>query len=559
MALALTFPAGLAIVFCWLFTSVAPFADCWHWIHIDQSYRLSEISLLKVLFITHNAHPYGLPTLIFLLVADVIAYRFDILAIASTIIIIANATIFMALARMAGIRSFVCVLAIAGLACSLRQDEIFLFGFDFGLALLITFSLLAFLATIFFLETESATQKLGWGTAVILAAGAAGLCDAAAAGLFPALLLLLVTSRWRPANLLLAITICVLCAAWLAYFFNLAMIRPPVSQIRPPFSEAPLGFVILSGASLFENRYAAFGSGLVILGAFGWLGLQNWRGNARARALVSIGIFALGMIATLAMARGLMGGINPGRYAILSMPLALSVLMMAALFIDKGVGRRRYIVGFAAGALIAVAYPVSIAVAFKNGIENRRTDIEHADLLLDYRLESDQALAEISRWPAQTTRNDANFLERNNYNVFTLEQAYPPERRKIRRELMTVLYANQPGPGTRMVHEGLMAHAPKQLKVPSEGYAKLEIAFGVMHDAWQGLGQSTGVCFQVVADSAATPLWQRCLDPKSKSTDRGTQAAIVMVPPATKELSLETACRVTCAWAWSYWGRISLR
>lgn len=128
-----------------------------------------------------------------------------------------------------------------------------------------------------------------------------------------------------------------------------------------------------------------------------------------------------------------------------------------------------------------------------------------------------------------------------------------------RLHLLEILKENQPGgPALRMVPEGLLAHAPKQLKVATGGRTQLDIAFGIQDGAWQGAGQTNGVCFRVVADAASPPLWERCLDPKKQEADRSMHTATIVVPQGVQELLLETACRNGCAWDWSYWGRIAI-
>jgi hypothetical protein len=135
-----------------------------------------------------------------------------------------------------------------------------------------------------------------------------------------------------------------------------------------------------------------------------------------------------------------------------------------------------------------------------------------------------------------------------------------PPAYKNKTGLTAILYRNLPaGPGLRLVSEGLLAHAPKTLKVTTGGHTELNIAFGIQNGAWQGAGETNGVCFRVVAKDASAPIWERCLDPKARESDRGTQAVTIKVPAAAQELALETACRGDCAWDWSYWGRIDFR
>jgi hypothetical protein len=97
------------------------------------------------------------------------------------------------------------------------------------------------------------------------------------------------------------------------------------------------------------------------------------------------------------------------------------------------------------------------------------------------------------------------------------------------------------------------------LTVPTQGHRTLDIAFGILDGAWQGTGQTDGVCFRILAQAVSVPLWQRCLDPKKALKDRGLQMATIEAPENTQELRLETECRGNCNWDWSYWGKISFR
>jgi hypothetical protein len=159
-----------------------------------------------------------------------------------------------------------------------------------------------------------------------------------------------------------------------------------------------------------------------------------------------------------------------------------------------------------------------------------------------------------SQFTVTLSRLDDDALRRSTNRI-----SLPPDYEN-RIHLAAILNKNQPaGPALRMVPEGLLAHAPKTLKVATGGRTQLDIAFGIQAGAWQGEGDTHGVCFSVVSKSAPAPLWERCLDPKRQAADRGQQIATITVPQSVEELLLETACRDGCNWDWSYWGRIAFQ
>lgn len=125
-------------------------------------------------------------------------------------------------------------------------------------------------------------------------------------------------------------------------------------------------------------------------------------------------------------------------------------------------------------------------------------------------------------------------------------------------ELLSVM-DRHPDANLALLPEGMLAHAPTKLTVPTEGDHMLEIAFGILDNAWKGDANTDGVCFQVSDPVSSMRIWERCLDPKQTSADRGPQQARITLPEGTTGIVLETICGKHCAWDWSYWRRISLR
>jgi hypothetical protein len=131
-------------------------------------------------------------------------------------------------------------------------------------------------------------------------------------------------------------------------------------------------------------------------------------------------------------------------------------------------------------------------------------------------------------------------------------------RAKQRLELLSVLEM-APNAKLAMLPIGLLAHAPAKFSVSANSRRILDLGFGIVDGAWQGDANTDGVCFRVTVPGAPAPAWERCLDPKQTSADRGPQQATITLPEAADTVELETACRNDCGWDWSYWNRISLR
>jgi hypothetical protein len=123
-------------------------------------------------------------------------------------------------------------------------------------------------------------------------------------------------------------------------------------------------------------------------------------------------------------------------------------------------------------------------------------------------------------------------------------------------ELFLVMMQNRDAHVTRLP-QGVLAHAPTSLNVSTGGRRALSVSFGLLDGAWQGEGNTDGVCFRASTTSSRSLLWERCLDPKQVVADRGQQEAVIAVPDKTEAVVLETTCRKECSWDWSYWGRIS--
>jgi hypothetical protein len=129
---------------------------------------------------------------------------------------------------------------------------------------------------------------------------------------------------------------------------------------------------------------------------------------------------------------------------------------------------------------------------------------------------------------------------------------------KQRLELLTIMN-RYPTAELDFRTEVLLAPAPNQLAVGIQAERVLEVGFGILDQAWQGNANTDGVCFRVTAEGSSTLIWERCLDPKKVTADRGPQTAQIRLPELRAGVVIETSCWENCDWDWSYWSRVSLR
>ena len=117
----------------------------------------------------------------------------------------------------------------------------------------------------------------------------------------------------------------------------------------------------------------------------------------------------------------------------------------------------------------------------------------------------------------------------------------------------------------------LFAHAPAQLALPVHSASLVHVKFGIGSGAWSEGGATDGVCFRVSVvgptlrsggvsqDGVRRKLFDRCLDPVSRTKDRPEQMAEIPVGLATAgTLVFETDCKSNCDWDWSYWQDIDV-
>jgi hypothetical protein len=128
---------------------------------------------------------------------------------------------------------------------------------------------------------------------------------------------------------------------------------------------------------------------------------------------------------------------------------------------------------------------------------------------------------------------------------------------KQQQALLPLLKLNvQNGTTISAVPEGLLAHAPTTLHLPTDGSSSLKVSFGMRSGAWSNGGHTNGACF--IVRNGQDVLMRRCLDPTNKEIDRSEQTESVTLPANSKELLLETDCNGDCSWDWTYWSGTEL-
>ncbi|WP_127089834.1 hypothetical protein [Aquabacter cavernae] len=106
--------------------------------------------------------------------------------------------------------------------------------------------------------------------------------------------------------------------------------------------------------------------------------------------------------------------------------------------------------------------------------------------------------------------------------------------------------------------EGVFAHAPAMLTLPTTGAQRLNLGFGLRPVRKQMVTKPDGVCFRVLPAEGDAPLFERCLSPTDEPADAGPQTAQLALPAGTSSVRLETTCRANCSYDWSYWSRAIL-
>lgn len=316
-------PSALILAFILPYAMHIPYWDSWEWVRILKMFRSGERDFMSILLMTHNEHPYGLPTLLFLGVGGFVHYGMAPFALISCLLMVGVGALLGNFATRLTGASAPLTAAIVILSVSPRHWENQIFGFQVGFPLAVLLCLGAIACAARVADREKASW---WGVAATLACLAgAGLCSAASFAAFAAVGAVLLTGE-STRHQRVALVLCgALAVAWFAQFV------PPILALdhgmHVPWGSRIEGLFILAGAPLFAELKPASLVGGSVLAAFGVLGPLAVRRGPNHRALVAVGLLSLAFCAAVAYGRNVVDG-NMSRYAIYSVPLMVVAMTL---------------------------------------------------------------------------------------------------------------------------------------------------------------------------------------------------------------------------------------
>jgi hypothetical protein len=413
-AVAWALPVVLTIAFAFEYGISIPLWDSWMWVDQLRGFTVRQLDLLDILTLVHNEHPYGFPTLLFLKLGGIWDYSLkpftvmSCLAMAGIALVLARYSV-----RFAG-RSAALVLIVSLLAMSLRQVDNQIIAFQIGFPLTVLFGLGA---TCMAAELR---RDMPIHIAVALISGmslcliAAGFCSAASLAVFPAVGFVLLTGGRSKSQWLAAGVAVVICILWLHSY--LPTLRGADLTQGSKYIEKAMGLLLLAGSPFTESRTAGFALGGAVLLLFVSTSIDFWRRSRAEQILIGIGIMSFGLLATVAAGRGLMGGINPPRYATFGVPLAAVTIALTVGRV-QGKYRLRVTYFFLVGSLIASI--VGAASAYPIAVATQGQEIANTEVMLNHRTRRDPEIATINVGSPQLMRDLIAFFETNRYNVFS--------------------------------------------------------------------------------------------------------------------------------------------
>jgi len=386
----------------WCYSASQPYWDGWTWFEWLRQYRDKEVTWPQLLVRTHNEHPIGLSTLIFLFLDRPFGYDLRPLAMGSAIAFILSGGIVGAVLRSAGIGTAGVIAAL--LICfSPRSVENLLTGFQITFTLTVLLGLLSIAAAYYAVIKESFALLIVLAALLILG----GWTTAGFLAVYPAIILtfLIRINRVSLAGTVLAVGTA---ACWFI-MYRAQIVAPHLGA--PGMMERIAGLTVLAGSPLVEQRMLAGVIGCFVLVSFGIFGALAWlSGNSQRRLAVSVGLFSLGLIATIAYGRGLMGGINPSRYATFGAPLAAVALVLPTLYVRAA--------SLAAYSVALIAFTWNINGATVEAQRVQQMDVLMRDLILNHRTKSAADLAVANPAPTELLRRLAAMMEGNLWSAF---------------------------------------------------------------------------------------------------------------------------------------------
>ena len=391
----------------WFGAGSAPYWDGWTWFEWLRQYQAGEASWQQILLWTHNEHPVGVPAVIFVFAGQLFDYDMRPMALASAASFIASGAAVAAVAWRAGVPALG-VAAVMLVCLSPRSVENVMTGFQLAFTLTVLCGVAAILLA-YRAVTAGSYVALTLMIPVLIIGG---WTTAAFFAVYPALVLALLIelNRW---SLIGVIGAAVVAMWWLA-LYAAAVSTSHLTQ--PDLPEQVCGLLILAGSPLVEYRPLAAALGITVLLAFVFCGTLAWyRGNDRQRVAVSMGLFSLGLVGTIAYGRGLMGGINPSRYSTFGAPLVAMAMALPLLMVPIRFVRSVSIMICAAAAL---AFLWNVTPAWEEIVRVQRQDALVRGVSLNHQHKTDAEIQLVNPGPAPLLRKIMQMMERNHWNVF---------------------------------------------------------------------------------------------------------------------------------------------
>jgi hypothetical protein len=413
---AAAFPMALMVVYAWTFAARIPIWDGWSWIHQLELYQSGEKSLVDVLSYVHIEHPYGVPTVLFILLGRAFDYRFDAFGVLNALVLcLTTVTILLALHR-AGLTRTSDLLLVGALLLSLRQSQNVLWGFQLGFPLTVALGLAAVVAADKIALKPEAAQIGGWAAALLILRPAALLSSGGGAAVCLAAALRLSSARNRHARRALAALIGIT-LLWFRWYWVVYRNGPPRPREAGGLRDGVLGFLSVCGGGLTDHRAGSVGMGAVILVAFGALLRRPRRPIHGFGLFIGVGALSLGLAGIVTLGRGGMAGIVPGHYSTFTLPLAGIALGLWLVRLRALPRFRRSLAITACWVLCGSLLVINTRKAWLFAQEQRARNAALTSIMLAPE-QTREEIALLNPGPTPLIASLVQFLKDRGYNVF---------------------------------------------------------------------------------------------------------------------------------------------
>jgi hypothetical protein len=389
---------------------------------------------LEHLFALHNEHRILFPRLVMLSLGELTDFKNLAEMYAIQACLLATMAVFLLAFRRNSGLPMVLFVPVAFLVFSLRQFENMLWGFQLTFVFAQVFSVAALYSL--YLATEGKRPAITLPLAVA-SAFVATFSSLPGLMVWPAgACLVLVSRAVNRVRLAAAWLVCGV-ASWALYFFDYET-RPQA----PPFLgyivgnpvETALYFPTSLGASLMWHRPLALVAGAGILFLFAvavWF--SHRRGTLRENAFwIGVVLFSLGVLAVITAGRASLGpqSAMAPRYSSFSLLAVIGVYVMLMKLVLDATNLRdsatRLLTPLTAAFLVALALiiPATYLGGYLVGARNEATMTQAAEALRNAEAAPDVRLETLLRQPPDFIRQNAEILDRLDYNVFAED---PPD------------------------------------------------------------------------------------------------------------------------------------